>query len=296
MRKFIEKRSFKSSILIALFILSNFINSVSQVAAPPPPLYSYQLISEILANRTLSLNLLNRNVIIKINASNYPDNVQIDFNANYTIFNAESNSNLTLGLPFFLRINVSKSNFSVKLNNVPIDFVLENYTQGATNSSEFDLDFFSHFINEKPVIVIKCNITILKYESIKIEYDFNGIVDFWDDIYFGYYLNTSKTWNGNTTGRVEFRVFGKVPSFFTSGDYHGNKQVSDIIEGISCIWEWYNLKINTLVFGIEYYSYNFYPYLTIYDIIIIIINVTAYILIISAIIYFIVKKKSRKET
>ncbi len=297
MRKFIEKRSFKSSIIIALFILSNFINSVPKMVAPiPPPLYSYQLISEILPNRTLSLNLLNRNVVIKINASNYPDNVQIDFNANYTIFNAENDSNLTLGLPFFLRINVSKSNFSVKLNNVPIDFVLENYTQGATNSSEFDLDFFSHFINEKPVIVIKCNITILKYESIKIEYDFNGIVDFWDDIYFGYYLNASKTWNGNTTGRVEFRVFGKVPSFFTSGDYHGNKQVSDIIEGISCIWEWYNLKVNTLVFGIEYYSYNFYPNLTIYDIFIIIINITAYILIISAIIYFIVKRKSRKKT
>jgi hypothetical protein len=302
MWKFIEKKKFKTPILIVVLILANLINSVPKVVAPgrPPPLYSYQFISEVLVNRTLALNLLNSNVITMINSSNYPDNIQIDLNANYTIFNAENDSDLALGLPFSLGINVSKSNFSVKLNNVPIAFVLENYTQGATNNSEFDLDFFSFFDLDHPIIVIKCNLTILKYESIQVEFDFNGLVvnplNFWDDLYLGYYLNTSKVWNGNTTGKVEFRVLGKIPSFFTTGDYYGKKTVSDIFEGKSCIWEWNNMKINTIILGIYSNDYAFYPYLTIDDIFIIIINITAYILIISAIVYFIVKKKSRKET
>ena len=300
MRKFIERKNAKTPILIVLLILTNFINYFPKIAAPPPPLYSYQLIGEVLANQSLSLNLLNSSVITEINSSNYPDKIQINFNANYTIFNAEDDSNLTLGFPFSLGININKTNFNVKLNQVPVDFVLENYSEDGINSTEFDLDFFSFFNIDNPIIVVKCNLTILKYESIKIEYDFTGTVvdpiNFWDDLFLGYYLNTSKTWNGNTTGRVEFRVFGKVPSFSTSGDYNGEMTISDIFEGKSCIWEWYNLKISDLIFGIEHYNYPFYPNLTIYDIFIIVINITAYILIISAIVYFIVKKKSRRET
>ncbi|MFX0009707.1 MAG: hypothetical protein ACFE9R_05280, partial [Candidatus Hermodarchaeota archaeon] len=139
-----------------------------------------------------------------------------------------------------------------------------------------------------PIKVIQCNITTLENTSYTIEYKFHGLMinplSDRDVLFLTYYLNTSKTWKGNTTGRVEFRVYGKIPVFSTMGNslVDTYPQVFDIIGGKSCIWEWTNSKMNMLAIGICY-DESYYPYPiigsweTIFSIIIIII-VLAFIL------------------
>lgn len=299
MGKLIKKNKLFSSIFIVLLFLTNFIISIPKITAPPPPSLPDQFIGEILPNRTLSLNLLNSNVVITINSIDYPDKIGINFDANYTFFNPENNSNIRLILPFSLGIEVIKSNFNVKLNKTQIDFDLYNFTVGTVNITEIDLDFISMFLIHNPITLIQCNLTILENETYTIRYKFSGLINnplnSWDGLFMVYYLNTSKTWYGNTTGRVEFRVYGKLPVFSTMGYYDGEVQVFDISGGKSAIWDWNNIKMNMLAIGIRY-DERFYSLLGVWDILFIITgNVAFWIIFIISIIIIWRKRRIRKK-
>ncbi len=300
MGKYIKKNKLISSIFIFTFFSANFIISIPKITAPPPPSLPDQFIGEILSNRTLSLNLLNSNVVIKINSTHYPFKIGINFDANYTFINRENNTNIKLAFPFSLGIEVIKSNFRVKLNKTQIDFDLYNFTVGTVNFTEIDLDFISRFLIHNPITIIQCNLTILENKSYTIGYKFSGVINkpfkSSDEVFIVYYLNTSKTWSGNTTGRVEFRVYGKLPVFSTmSVYYHPEIQVLGISGGKTCIWEWNNRKMNMLAIGIRY-DESSYSLLGIWEIVgIIAINVVGYAIIISIIIIIIVRRISRKR-
>lgn len=300
MCKLKRKNKLISSLFIFILFLTNFIIPIPKIRAPPPPPFPNQFIGEILSNQTLTLNLLNSNVVITINSTHYPDKIGINFNANYTIFNPENNTNIKLVLPFSLGIEVIKSNFKVRLNKTQIDFDLYNFTEGTVNETEIYLDFISMFYIHNPITLIQSNLTILENETYTIGYKFSGLmkspISSGGTLYIVYYLNTSKTWNGNTTGKVEFRVYGKIPGFATmgSGSYDRKVQIFDIIGGKSAIWEWNNRKMNMLAIGIVYDERS-YSLFGIWDIIgIITVNVVFYIIIITVII-IIVRKRKRKR-
>jgi hypothetical protein len=299
MGKVIEKQKLKASILIFIFFFSNFLIYVPKITAPLPAPRPDQFIGEILPNRTLSLNLLNSNVVIMFNSTNYPDKIGINFNANYTFFNPGNNSNLRLILPFSLGIEVIESNFNLKLNKTQMDFDLYNFTENSENFSEIDLDFISRFLIHNAITIIECNLTILENESYTIGYNFSGVMNHPFDsrvlLYMVYYLNTSKSWSGNTNGKVEFKVYGKLPIFSRMGNYGGETQVLDISGGKSAVWEWNKLQMNILAIGIVY-DESTYSLFGIWDIGNIVMNIAFYVIIISIIIIILVRRKSRKST
>ena len=280
-----------------MFVFSSFIIIAPKIVAPPS--LPDQFIGEILANQTSTLKLLKSNVVITINSTNYPDIIGIEFNANYTIYNPENGSNLNLILPFSLGIQVDETNFNVKLNETQIEFDLYNFTDKSINDTENELDFISIFLIHNPIILIRSSLTTLENESYTIGYKFYGVLNkplvSRDVLTLAYYLNTSKIWLGNTTGRVEFRVYGKNPTFFTMGNSFGNlnPQIFNNLEGKSCIWDWTNIKIDTSAIGIVYDETR-YPDDLLWESTI--INIIFYTIIVSIIIFFIIRRKSRNET
>ena len=301
MVKMFKRTKLISSIFIIIFFLQNLIISVPKITALPPPPIPNEFISEILPNRTFSLNLLSTEVLIEVNSTNYPNLIDINFNANYTFFNPESNFNVSIDLPFSLGIEVIKSNFNVKLNNTQIDFELYNFTLETINDTEIDLNFISWFSLHNPITLIQCNLTNLETETYTIRYKFNGSINnpFKSKslLYIVYYLNTSNSWIGNTTGRVEFKVYGELPHFSTqyqASDYDPKVHIFNINGGKSAIWEWINLKLTTFIIGF-FYDESSYSLFGIWEIIgIIVLNVVGYGIII-IIIITIVRKKFKKR-
>ena len=260
MSKIFKKNQLRASILTIIFLFTSFIIGTPKISASSPPPLPDQVIGEILPNKTLSLNLLRSNVLISINSSSYPNIIGFEFDANYTIFNPGIDSNLKLILPFSLGIEADESNFEVKLNKTNIEFDLCNFTGSSINDTEIDLDYLSRFPIYNPIKLLQCNITALEDTSYNIEYKFHGLMNHplndQNMLFLAYCLNSSKNWNGNTTGRVEFRVYGKIPVFSTMGI--SLREVFDIIGGKSCIWEWTNIKMTNLAIGI-YYDERYYP-------------------------------------
>ena len=295
MSKIFKNNRLRISFSIILFLFVSFIIGTPKINALLPPPLPDQVIGEMLPNKTLSLNLLKSNVLISINSSRYPNIIEFEFDANYTIFNPGIDSNLKLILPFSLGIEVDESNFELKLNETNIGFDLYNFTGSSINDTEIDLDFISRFPIYNPIKLLQCNITTLENTSYTVEYKFHDLMsnplNDQNMLFLAYCLNSSKTWNGNTTGIVEFRVYGKIPVFSTMGvslrDI--NPQVFNIIGGKSCIWEWTNIKMTDLAIGI-YYDERYYPspiigsWETVISIIIIII--------VSTIILSIIRKRS----
>ncbi|MEE9379060.1 MAG: hypothetical protein V3V33_13595, partial [Candidatus Lokiarchaeia archaeon] len=93
--------------------------------------------------------------------------------------------------------------------------------------------------------------------SLVIRYQISGSMsnplDSRDLFYIAYYLGTSQKWIGNTTGRVELRVYGKEPVFGRMGTILAPCQLVDIIGGKSSICEWNNTKNPCMNVGIRYY-------------------------------------------
>lgn len=293
-------RKFTSLLLIFILFCTNSIISMPKIRAPPPPPLLDQFIGELLSNRTLSLNLINSNVLITINSTNYPDKIGLNFDANYIIFNPENNTNIKLGLPFSLGFDVIKSNFQVRLNKTQIDFNLCNFTTETINETKINLDFLSRFYISNPITLIQSNLTILENETYTIGYKFSGVMinpsDSGETLCIFYYLNTSKEWNGNTTGKVEFRIFGKLPSFAATWNFYCPEvQISDIIEGKSALWEWSNRKMNMLAVGIFYDEISYSDFNIWYLIGMITLNVAFIIIIVGIIILVLDKRKSRKN-
>lgn len=71
--------------------------------------------------------------------------------------------------------------------------------------------------------------------------------------YIAYYIDTAKKWKGNTTGRIEYRAYGKEPVFGrTYGHFEGHYKLSEINGRKSIILIWNDIKIERVEFGIIY--------------------------------------------
>ena len=69
----------------------------------------------------------------------------------------------------------------------------------------------------------------------------------------------SRAWNGTVSERVEFKVYGKPPDYYSSyrkDHFEYNCTISDITNGKSYAWEWENEIINVNSVYISYSYYN----------------------------------------
>jgi hypothetical protein len=232
-----------SSIIIGLCLTLSLFSLIPKVAGSIAPIPD-QFIDEIYPNCTLSLQLSHTNTVIIFNASDFYNKIGIQFDANYTIYNPDNTTTILLILPFSLAINTSEFIFEVYANNTQIPYEL-------FNSIETQYPF--------PKTLLRSNVTLFKKNSSIIRYHFSGSINNPLNsralIYIVYSVGTSLDWIGNTTGRIELRVYGKEPGFAGIG-HPPNKdppQVVDIIGGKSLSSEWNNTKPFRMSVGIQYY-------------------------------------------
>jgi hypothetical protein len=288
-------------IISIIFIVSlslNFYVLSPQVVAPPAPLPDH-LIAEVFPNSTLPLQLIHTNTIIRINATDFSNKIGIDFDANYTIYNPENTTKMTFILPLSLAKNVSNFMFDVHINNSQIPYDLFSVSPWNESISVINVSFY--IIELYPITLIRSETTLLKNNTTVIRYQFSGSInnplDSRDVIYIIYKLGTSQEWIGNTTGKLEFRVYGKQTIFSRMGFYDGghfteNCSLIDINGAKSYICEWDNIHIPHGSIGIKYYkeSSSFEELW-----ILIILNLSLYIFIGSIIVIVVLTRRKRKK-
>ena len=119
MGEIMKTRKQISSFIIASLLVFNFsimnINIATSIAPAPD-----QFIAEIFPNSTLPLQLSHINTIISFNATDFSNKIDINFDANYTIFNPGNTTTIPIILPFSLAKNVSNFMFEVYANNTQI--------------------------------------------------------------------------------------------------------------------------------------------------------------------------------
>lgn len=287
---YMRKRQQILSVLVALFLLMNGIVLPLNIRAPPPGLPD-QFIADIFPSTNTTVRLININTMITINATDFYNEIGINFNGNYTLFNPENTTNLALILPFSLCIDIQNSTFEASVNDTQIPFdVLSNTEENLTNTG-INLDFLSRFSVHCPITLITSNLTLLENNTYVINYQFSGSIPkplgFRNLFYMAYYLETARVWKGNLTQRAEFKVFGKLPIY--SGGIDVDRQISDIPGGQSALYEWNKGKVDTIYVGIIYYgpaSEDVFGIVTM-----VVLNGLVYVAIISGVVIWIKRRK-----
>ena len=289
---YVRKRQQILSVLITLFFLTNSIVLPLNITAPPPPTPD-QFIADIFPSTNTTVRLININTIITIDATDFSNKIGINFDGNYTLFNPENTTNLTLILPFSLCIDIQNSTFEASVNATQIPFDVLSNTEENLNSTGVNLDFLKDFVVHCPITLITSNLTLLENNTYIINYQFSGSIPkplgFRNLFYMAYYLETARVWKGNLTQRVEFKLFGKRPICGTVGGYDGDWKILDIQGGQSVLLEWNKGKVDTLYVGISYYGSTSDDVFGI--VVIVVLNGLVYIAIISGVVIWLKRRK-----
>jgi len=244
------------SIITMFFLLLNLFSTIPKAVVSIAPIPN-QFIGEMFPNCTIPLQLFHTNTIITFNAADFPNKLDIQFDVNYSVYNPENTSIIPAILPFSFASNLTIFMVDVYKNNTKIPHDLFNIYPWNDNITEISVNLPRVDIN--PIILIRANITILKNSTSIIRYQFSGSIsnplDSRQIFYFVYSLGTSQDWIGNTTGRIELRVYGKEPGLLTSGGPSINlfPQYIDINGGKSFSYEWDNIEFFSMSVGVVYY-------------------------------------------
>lgn len=198
-------------------------------------------------------NMTNASVTFNIDAHAYQSGFDITFRGNYTIFNPIASTNLTLAAPFSSKFKDLEISFLIKIDNNSIPFKIIEYTWENFSGSPWDQYMSGYYMDPRKFVMI--NATFPENDSITIEYSFDAHIenpanDGTFEIFYD--VGTSRAWNGTITERVEFKVYGKRPDYYSSH----NCTISDIEDGISYVWEWKNEIINADRVFISYSYFN----------------------------------------
>ncbi|MFW9875801.1 MAG: hypothetical protein ACFFG0_22075 [Candidatus Thorarchaeota archaeon] len=288
------------SFIIAACLILNLSIYIPNISAPPPPTPPDQFIGEIFPNCTLPLHLLYSSTIIIFNATNFPNNIDIQFDANYTIYNSDNTTTIPINIPLSLETDITQFSVEVYLNEtqIPYDFFsTSNWNENITVS-----DVQLRIIGKYPITLIRSNVTILKNSSSVIRYHLSGtmndIFESSDTFKIVYSVGTLKEWIGNTTGRAKLRAYGTQPLFsiiesYLEGyfiQYNISYSIIDINGMRMFLCEWNNIKNPFLDIIVSYYGEEI-PYI----IFLIVSNGSIYIAIVVIIILVIIIRKNRKK-
>jgi len=195
------------------------------------------------------LIMTNANVIIDVNYRESSNKIYLHFNGNYTIYNPNVSQSITLGAPFSSDFKNIEENCVIKVNHNDIPF---NVTEQDINMAPWDQYqdyYFTGMFNRKFIVI---NISIPANVSLDIEYTFDSYIanpNYRQAIDIYYDVGTSRAWNGPITERVEFRVVGKQPYYYSDyrlSSFEYNCTITNIENGKSYSWNWKNevIKVN----------------------------------------------------
>jgi hypothetical protein len=288
------RKKSREFLVFLVIIISNLITSQTNIInANPIAIPEYRYSGGLLPPENVSLSLVSANVVIDADTSNLRYLGKITFKGNYTISNSGNDLNITIAAPF--NINPEK-NLTVLVNNtlIPSDIL---------NSDELQLELWLEYVENistyflTPRYWILSNISIPENQTIEIYYEFNhpepiysrDLVSF--DIIYD--VGTARLWNGTITEKVEIRTHGHNPKSIYHEDFC---QTSNILDGRSHIWEWFDERVDIDFVGVYYYYWIQYEYEQIYSFIKILLILTVTILgtvIILVKIFFSRKNKKR---
>ncbi|MFX1326949.1 MAG: hypothetical protein ACFE91_02235 [Promethearchaeota archaeon] len=225
------------------------------------------------------------NVLIEIDATNPNSHFDLDFMGNYPILNPNDSMNVTIIAPFSLQM--FSSNYTAFLDIcyeynqtylisgmsglfapiTPEMLGLNTFCTIKVNNTVIPYEAFGYCPDKphptiklyaiSPMILIFCNITLPKNDTLVLEYSFNTCIATPShpphyEIRFIYYVGTSRTWNGNITETVEYRVKGEQPDYIDSVE---NCSISNTKDGNSYLWEWNNERIYEDYVALTYDNY-----------------------------------------
>lgn len=213
-----KKSQLYSVIIISLFVLTSNIGFCAKATAPPPPPMPDQFIADIFPKiNNTNIHLLNASAIITLNATDLINEIGITFYGEFTLFNPEKPTNLTILLPFSLRLDAVNASFGVSINDTQVPFEILSTTEENLTSMGVNIDFMTnyYFFVHWPISLITSNLTLLENNTYVVKYQFEGIIPEpigGGGIFFMIYSSgTAKFWKGNATERVEYLVFGGNP-------------------------------------------------------------------------------------
>ncbi|MFX1281493.1 MAG: hypothetical protein ACFFA3_19245 [Promethearchaeota archaeon] len=218
-------------------------------------------------NNTYSMP--NANVLIEIDATNPSSHYDLHFIGNYTIFNPNNSTNVTIVAPF------SPDMFGITYDTIndilyengsyigPVQIEMPEVISNCIVKSNDSTIPYEIFVFEPRLeyqwrtfhmIGLLGNITLPKNNTSLLEYSFNSHITIprdygYSGLEFMYFVGTSRTWFGNITETVEFRVKGYQPdkaySWRMDPDYirGRNCTIFNIKDGKSYLWVWNNERI-----------------------------------------------------
>lgn len=200
-----------------------------------------------------SLIMSNASVIFNIERKS--SRIDVEFEGNYTIYNPGESTNVTLGAPFSTGFYNLESTSMVKIGG--------NITPHSFIEIEIDEHPWTQYLQGSPMggsqrKFIVLNTTVPENSSIELEYNFDaytGDPNSVDTFEIFYDVGTSRIWNGSITERVEFKVHGKLPNYYSNyreDVFEYNCTITDIENGKSYAWEWLNEVIMVDKVYIEY--------------------------------------------
>lgn len=279
-----KRSNYLSFIIIMLILIKVQDYTIINTSANPTPV---RIIGGFLPKENVSLSLTDANVLIEVDAINYPDVIRWNFEGNYTIYNPNNSTEITIAIPFYMSY-VANESLQVNGNPTNIDDVIY-----LNNVSDIWNNYLDNLDENYYRYAYIFNLTFPTNDSLNLQFNFDsltrGINAYYDSV--GKYdiiydVGTSRIWNGNITEKVEFRVHGRQPDY----RYYANQcNTSEIEDGKSYIWSWNNEIINVNLVGISYQpTLQVALFLIIFTIIVIIGGIIG-------ITFFIIKKNSTKK-
>ncbi|NPD87478.1 MAG: hypothetical protein HGN29_02060 [Asgard group archaeon] len=246
----------KRIMLIILLFLTGSITLPMNKSAANPIYVSYYYyngltMGGIIPSKT-NYNISMKNADVKMTIKSNPSKgihqelFEVSFLGSYKFYNPHETITLTIAAPFYGVDQGFVDSLLVKVNGREIQ---HNFTEITDNV------FFQwnrYLINYYERDFILSNITFEGGTFTSVEYSWNTSND---EFYYVYDVGTGRSWKGNITERVEFRIEGYQPERVIDNSEGTLSQKLQIIENLnstSYIWFWDNEYIEEDYVGMKF--------------------------------------------
>ena len=294
-----KKSQLSSAILIALFVITSNIGFCPKITAPPAPVPDRFIADIFPQNNNTIIQLLNVSVNITLNALDRYNEIGISFNGKYTLFNPNNLTKITIILPFSLCLDIEHATFGVSVNDTQVPFEVVSTPKENLTSTGVNIDLILEILRflQCSITLITTNLTLMENNTYLVKYQFEGSIPDplkYETFYMIYSPETAKFWKGHATERVEYIIFGGNPQFSLFNvpvPYNASWQVLDIVGGKKLICEWNNAQEWLFGIGVSFDEREYFYGPTL---IIIVLNILAYVAIASVIVIWIKKRKKKR--
>jgi len=253
------KKTNLTFVLILLILTTSMIYldqsfEIKKTAANPipvgPPPSLWQLVGFCHTNSSVNISIIDSNVLLDIDYTKYLK-FKIATYGEYIFYNFNETTTITVLAPFDL-YDSSIREFSLEVDNNLVPFTVYD----LTNEQRLQLIYLTNGPISPSVSVLAANITFEGFKNTTVKYYVS--TDFKRNksgsyTSIGYLVSSGKIWFGNITEKVEFRVKGLQPDYYSESDTK-HCSIVDFSGGKSYNWEWKNEVMDFHFLYIEFRS------------------------------------------